>query len=273
MGKNERYKEDLGMSRSFLIASGKGGVGKSTIAVSLAQALAARGLSVALMDADTGLRCMDLMLNMQDKVVYDFADVLDKRCTLQEAMYRVPGNGQLYLLSASQILRAAEIRPKGVLKVTQALNRMYDVVILDCPAGLGRNLKVNLGSVDEYILVATPDDIAIRDVERMGQLLREYTMDHPKIIFNRVDARMVRRGEMISPQDAALMLDMPLCGVVPDSDMVYRGLLRHKTAYDCGDKKVKAAFERIAKRLLGGDEPIKEEKPSPVEKFFLRPRM
>ena len=260
------------MSRSFLIASGKGGVGKSTIAVSLAQAFAQKGLSVALMDGDTGLRCMDLMLNMQDKVVYDFADVLEKRCLLQEALYRVPGYDSLYLLSASQILRAAEIRPKDVQKVTQALLRTYDIVILDCPAGLGRNLKINLGSVDEYLLVATPDDVAIRDAERMGQLLREYQVEHPRIIFNRIDKTMIKRGEMIAPQMAAQVLDMPLGGVVPDSDLVYRALLRHESAYQCGDKRVKAAFDRMANRLLGADEPVPDDRPSPVEKFFLRSR-
>ena len=261
------------MSRSFLIASGKGGVGKSSVAASLGQALAKRGLSVALMDADTGLRCMDLMLGIQDKVVFDFADVMEKRCLLQEALYPVPGYGSLFLLSASQILRAAEIRPKDVQKVTQALNRTFDIVLVDCPAGVGRNLKVNLGSVEEYILVTTPDDIAMRDAERTCQVMGEHEIFHPHLILNRTDKHMIRRGEMISPQQASMVLDAPLLGAVPDSDKVYRGLMRHKTAYECGDKQVRLAFERIADRLMGETLPVKEVKQSPVERFFLRARM
>ena len=187
-------------------------------------------------------------------------------------MKRTNKDTLLSSFSASQILRAAEIRPKDVQKVTQALLRICDIVILDCPAGLGRNLKINLGSVDEYLLVATPDDVAIRDAERMGQLLREYTVDHPRIIFNRIDKSMIKRGEMIAPQLAAQVLDMPLGGVVPDSAMVYRALLSHKSAYQCGDKKVKEAFDRMARRLLGTEEPVPDYRPSPVEKFFLRSR-
>ena len=105
------------MGECFLIASGKGGVGKSTIAVSLAQALCARGARVALMDADVGLRCADLMLNLQDRVVYDFADVMDRRCELEDALYAAPGAPGVRLLAASQMTRASQIRPKDVCRV------------------------------------------------------------------------------------------------------------------------------------------------------------
>lgn len=261
------------MSRSFLIASGKGGVGKSSIAASLGQALSKRGLRVVLLDGDTGLRCMDLMLGLQDKVVYDFQDVCEKRCLLQEALYAVPNYPNLYLLSASQIMRAAQIRPKDVQKVTESLSRTFDIVLIDCPAGLGRNLKVNLGSVEEYILVTTPDDIAMRDAERTCQVMGEHEIFHPSLIVNRWDKTMVRRGEMLSPKDIASVLDVPLLGCVPESDRVYPGLLRRRTAYECGDKHLKKAIERIAARLMGENVPLPEVKQGPVEKFFLRSRL
>ena len=261
------------MSRSFMIASGKGGVGKSSIAASLGQALANKGLRVVILDADTGLRCQDLMLGLQDKVIYDFQDVCEKRCMLQDALYPVQGYGSLFLLSASQIMRAAEIRPKDVKRVTDSLARTFDMVLVDCPAGVGRGLKVNFGSVEEYILVTTPDDIAMRDAERTCQVMGEHEIFHPHLIVNRWDKRMVKRGEMLSPQMAAMALDLPLLGAVPESDMVYRGLLRHKTAYECGDKQVKKAFERIAARLMGEQLPVPEDKVSPVERFFLRSRI
>ena len=256
-----------------MIASGKGGVGKSSIAASLGQALAKKGLRVVILDADTGLRCQDLMLGLQDKVIYDFQDVCEKRCMLQDALYPVQGQGSLFLLSASQIMRAAEIRPKDVKKVTDSLARTFDIVLVDCPAGVGRGLKVNFGSVEEYILVTSPDDIAMRDAERTCQVMGEHEIFHPHLIVNRWDRRMVRRGEMLSPQMTAMGRDLPLLGAVPESDRVYRGLLRHQTAYECGDKQVKQAFDRIAARLMGETVPVPEEKVSPVERFFLRSRI
>ncbi|MBE5776173.1 MAG: septum site-determining protein MinD [Clostridiales bacterium] len=258
------------MSRSFLIASGKGGVGKSSVAASLGQALASRGLRVVIVDCDTGLRCQDLMLGLQDKVIYDFQDVCEKRCMLQEALYPVQGWGSLFLLSASQIMRAAEIRPKDVQKIAASLGRTFDIVLLDCPAGVGRSLKVNFGSVEEYILVTTPDDVALRDAERTCQVMAEHEILHPHLIVNRWDKNMVRRGEMQSPRQLAMALDLPLLGAVPESEHVYRGLLRHQTAYQCGDKQVKMAFDRIASRLMGDQVPVPDEKLSPVRRFFLR---
>lgn len=263
----------MDMGECFLIASGKGGVGKSTIAVSLAQALCARGARVALMDADVGLRCADLMLNLQDRVVYDFADVMDRRCELEDALYAAPGAPGVRLLAASQMTRASQIRPKDVCRVVEALKRSHDIVLVDCPAGVGRSLKINLETLGEFILVATPDDIALRDAERVAQLLSERGKLHPYLICNRTDRRLVRQGVMAAPQTLAETLDMPLLGAVPDSPRVYTGLLRHQTAYHCGDRRVRAAFDRIAARLMGVETAVPDDRPGPVTRFFCRPDM
>ena len=263
------------MSKTYLIMSGKGGVGKSTAAASLAAAFSERGISCALMDGDVGLRCADLLLDMQNKVIYDFMDLIEGSCGIDEALYEVPGmgRGQVCLLATSQMLRASQVKPADVKKATEEMKKRFGAVIIDGPAGIGRNLKVLLDAADECVMVATPDDISLRDAEKTGEVLREYEKDHPRLLLNRVDPFMVRTGEIASPQDTATALDMPLLGVIPESSEIYPALLRHRCAYYSGDAGVKKAFDLALSRLLGTEIPFKKMKMSPVVRFFNRKRM
>ncbi len=262
------------MSKTYLILSGKGGVGKSTTAVSLAAAFSERGISCALMDGDVGLRCADLMLNMQDRVVYDLLDLCEGNCRVEDALYDVPGMGQgrVALLSTSQFLRASQVRPKDIRKITGEMKKSFGAVIIDGPAGIGRNLKVLIEAADECIMVATPDDISIRDAEKTGEVLREHEKDHPRLILNRVDTYLVRSGAVPPPEAIAASLDMPLTGVIPESREVYPAMLRGCCAYYSGDKKLKTAYDRTLSRLLGEDVPFERIKMSPVVRFFSRGR-
>ena len=260
------------MSKTYLILSGKGGVGKSTTAVSLAAAFSERGLSCAVMDGDVGLRCADLMLNMQDKIVYDFMDLCEGNCELADALYDVPwmGPGRVSLLATSQMLRASQVRPKDVKKITGEMKKHFGAVIIDGPAGIGRNLKVLIDAADECIMVATPDDISLRDAEKAGEVLREHDKDHSWLVLNRLDPFLVRSGVISSPKDISTALDMPLLGVIPDSSEIYPAMLRRRCAYYSGDRKVKKAFDRTVSRLLGADVPFRDIKMSPVIRFFNR---
>ncbi len=263
------------MSKSYLILSGKGGVGKSTAAASLAAAFSERGISCVLMDGDVGLRCADLMLDMQDRVIYDFMDLCEGSCRLEDALYPVPGMGpgEVRLLATSQMLRASQVRPKDVRKITEQIKKRFGAVIIDGPAGIGRNLKVLIDAADECIMVATPDDISLRDAEKAAGVLREHEKDHPGLILNRVDPMLVRAGVIPPPEETAAALDMPLLGVIPESGDIYPAVFRHRCAYYSGDKKVRQAYDRTLSRLLGAQVPFREMKMSPVVRFFSRRRM
>lgn len=250
--------------------SGKGGVGKSTIAAALAEYYARQGKSTVLVDGDTGLRCADLMLNAQNQVLYDLGDVIEKSCGMDQALVLVPDISNLCLLAAPQLMKPSDLKAKDVGRVVTRLAEEKDIVILDAPAGIGRGLKNLLGAAAEPVIVATPDDVSVRDAEKLGALLNERDEPHPGIVFNRADKALVRRGEMAPPRLLAQALDMPLLGIVPDSRSVYRALLRHQTVLSCGDEQVVHAVAILAKRLMGQEAELPVYASSPILRFFHR---
>ncbi len=256
------------MARIFVLMSGKGGVGKSTLSSSLAVHYARKGLKTTLLDGDIGLRCADLMLGLQDRVVFDLGDLLENHCAPEKALVSPAALPRLSLLAAPQLLRPSDIKEKDFLRVVKRLSDRQDILLIDAPAGIGRGLKNLLGTAGKSILVATPDDVSVRDAERLAALLAERGEMHPGIIFNRVNRRLIRRGEMTPPAALAAALDLPLMGVLPESPEIYRALLSHKTALDCGDKQVAQAVENIAARLLGADVPLPNDAPRAFLRFF-----
>ena len=261
------------MGRAYLIASGKGGVGKSTVASSLALALKARGVSTVLFDGDVGLRCADLMLNMQDQVVFDLEDILSGAVSIENALYPVGGpNSCLSLLATSQTLRAGEVRAKDVRKVAEKLKARFDVVIIDGPAGIGRNLKLLTGAADDVILVCNSDPVSVRDTEKTAEVLRDLHA-HPYLIVNRLVKKEVLRGRATPPKALAESMDLRLLGMVRESLLVPRALLDNKSAYEAGDAAVKSAFDRIASRLMGEDVPLPRAEKSAVMSFFTGRRL
>ncbi|NLD83121.1 MAG: P-loop NTPase [Clostridiales bacterium] len=260
------------MGRIFSIMSGKGGVGKSTVASALAEYYARRGMTTVLLDGDTGLRCADLMLGAQNQVLYDLGDAAEKRCPLEKALVKVNGIPKLELLAAPQMMKPSDLKADAVGRLITVLSEDRDVVILDAPAGVGRGLKNLLGAAAEPVIVATPDDVSVRDAEKLGALLDKRQEPRPVIVFNRVDRALVRRGEMTPPQELAQMLDMPLMGILPESRAVYRALIRHQRVLECGDEKIVNAVAVLARRLLGEEAALPEYVRSPILRFFSRGR-
>jgi len=162
------------------------------------------------------------------------------------------------------------MKAKDLGRLITTLSDMRDVLILDAPAGIGRGLKNLLGAAAEPVIVATPDDISVRDAERLGMLLNERDEPRPVIVFNRVNKGLIRRGEMASPAALAQTLDMPLAGVVPESKMVYRAVLKHLRPLQCGDEQVTDAIATLGLRLLGQDARLPVMEPSPILRFFNR---
>ena len=259
------------MSQSVLIASGKGGVGKSTLTANLGAALARRGCGVVIIDADIGLRSQDAFLGLENSVVYDLIDVAEKECTLEQALLETPSVPNLKLLPAAQFARVKSLDCDRLRKILKTLKQSCDYVLIDSPAGIEKGFRnlLNAG-VDQIILITTPDDLCIRDVERAAQVIESKGLPRPQLIVNRLDNELIRNHEMISARIIADSLDLPLLGEIPEDPVVYRSVLRHSlfSDYDC---KARGAVLRIAGRILGDTVPFPEigtEKVSLLHKLF-----
>ena len=246
------------MSRSILIASGKGGVGKSVFTANLGAALAGMGASVVIIDADIGLRSQDAFLGLENFVIYDLIDVAEKDCTLDQALLECPSVSGLMLLPAAQFARVKNLDSGRLRKILRSLKAKHDYILIDAPAGIEKGLRnlMNAGT-DESILLVTPDDICIRDAERTAQVFDGKDLSRPRLVVNRLDNDLISRGEMISARVIADTLDLPLLGEIPEDPAVYRSILRHKLFMDF-DCPARSALLRIASRLQGTSVPFPE---------------
>lgn len=246
------------MSRCIAVASGKGGVGKSVITANLSAALALSGAKVLIIDADIGLRSQDALLSLENRVVYDLIDLARGDCAPEQAVLPCEQIPSLFLLPAAQFERVKSLEPKKLAKIIRAFRDSYDFIIIDCPAGIERGLRnvLNAG-IDETVLVVTPDDISVRSAERTAQVLEAKKAPRPVLIVNRLDASLVRSGEMMSPRTVSQVLDLQLLGVIPEDPAVYRAQLKHGlfVNYQC---EARAAVLRIASRIRGAHTPIRE---------------
>ncbi|MGI6670108.1 MAG: P-loop NTPase [Christensenellales bacterium] len=245
------------MSKAWLLASGKGGVGKSSIAAGLAVSLAKRQQHVLLMDADVGLRSLDLMLGMQDNVLYELHDCLSHACTLEEALVQHPQYPLLSLLSAGQSAKPKDFDKPELAELMAQLRTRFDVIIVDGSAGIGRNLKCFAAVVDEIIVVATADEVSLRDAEKTAALLRTQTNRTPFLMLNRVSPGLIATGTLEAPQEISARLDLPLLGAIPDSFRVYPAMLQGQTMAECGSDEVASALRSAARRMQGEEVPLR----------------
>jgi len=243
------------MSQAWMILSGKGGVGKSMVTSSLALALARRDMKCCCVDADMGLRSLDMLYNMHNKVVYDALDVARKDCKIKYALIPHTASENLTLLPASQLGDVSAMHAGDMERIVKKLKKRSAYVLLDAPAGIGKGVRNLLSSVDHSILVTTADDVAIRDAERVIAMLEEAGKNRPLLVVNRVIPEMVAAGEMYSPQTVASTLDVPLLGFVPDDRSVIAAINRHESfmQHECPAQQ---AMNRIAQRFLGEHVPM-----------------
>ena len=239
------------MSVTYLFASGKGGVGKSTVTANLAVLLARSGRRTVLIDADIGLRSQDLFLNMENRVVYDLVDVARGRCLLSQAVLSSLEIPDLRLLPAAQFSRCRDLDPKKLKQLLSLLKKESDYILIDCPAGIERGLRnvLNAGA-DETVLVVTPDDLCIRGAERVAALIEEKELSRPRLIVNRLDNDLIHSGEMYSARTVSDLLNLALLGEIPEDRGIVVAQLRHRLVVDyvC---EAREALLRIADRLRG----------------------
>lgn len=240
------------------ITSGKGGVGKTTATANIGAALAAAGQKVVCIDADIGLRNLDLVLGLENRIVYDLVDVVEGRCRLRQAMVRDKRLETLFLLPAAQTRDKTAVSPSDLVRVCDELRTEFDWILIDSPAGIERGFRNAIAPADEVIVVTNPEVSAVRDADRIIGLVEAEEKGPLHLVINRLDPNLVKRGEMLSAQDVQELLAIPLLGIVPEDDSVVIHTNKgHPVALE-ERSKAGLAFRNIAARLMGRPVPLED---------------
>jgi septum site-determining protein MinD len=253
--------------RAIVVTSGKGGVGKTTTTANLGTALAQRGLRVALVDADVGLRNLDIVLGLESRVKYHVLDVLEEKVELNEALVADKHSDTLYLLAAAQSREKDEVDTEKMRALIEQLRSSFDYVLIDCPAGIEMGFKNAVIGAQEAIVVCTPEVSAVRDVDRVVGLLGNRFK--PQLIINRLRPQLVKKGKMLSVEDVNAILRLPLLGVIADEPEIIITTNKGEPLALRRDGETANAYHAIAARLAGDDvaAPSPQFKESLMDKF------
>ncbi len=238
-------------ARRIVITSGKGGVGKTTTTANLGATLASRGKRVCLVDADIGLRNLDLVLGLEKRIVFDLVEVVEGRCQLRQALIKDKRFGEsLAILPAAQTRDKTSVSETQFATVIDGLAEMFDYVFIDCPAGIEHGFRNAIAGAREAIIVTTPEVSAIRDADRVIGKLNEKGLPM-RMIVNRIRPDMVRNGDMLSVDDVCEILSIELLGIVPDDEDVIDTTNRGEPLVLSPDSRLAAIYAKIARRLEG----------------------
>lgn len=241
------------LGRAIVITSGKGGVGKTTTTANLGTALAKRGARVVLVDADVGLRNLDIVMGLESRVKHHVLDVLEEKATLDEALVRDKHSQTLNLLAAAQTREKDDVDTEKMRLLIESLRERFDYVLIDCPAGIEMGFKNAVVGAQEAIVVCTPEVSAVRDVDRVVGLLGNQFS--PQLIINRVRPQLVKKGKMLSVDDVNSILRLPLLGVIADEPDVIVSTNKGEPLALRTDTATAAAYHAIAARIAGEDVP------------------
>lgn len=257
--------------RVITITSGKGGVGKTTTTANVGAALAARGKSVVLVDADIGLRNLDIVLGLENRIVYDIVDVVEGRCRLRQALIRDKRLANLALIPAAQTRDKEAVSPEQMRQLCDELRQQFDFILIDSPAGIERGFRNAIAGADEVLVVTNPEVSAVRDADRIVGLVEAAELPPPRLVVNRIDPELVRRGDMLSVDDVLEILAIPLIGIVPADETIVTATNRGEPVALDPASRAGQAFRDIAARLLGEDVPFQPlEAPDGVWRRMLR---
>ncbi|HLU08593.1 MAG TPA: septum site-determining protein MinD [Oceanobacillus sp.] len=238
------------------VTSGKGGVGKTTTTANIGVALAKLNQRVTLIDADIGLRNLDIVMGLENRIVYDLVDVVEGRCKLRQAMIKHKQLPELYLIPAAQTRDKTAVSPADMIQLTDQLRQEMDFILIDCPAGIERGFRNAIAPADEVLIVTNPEVSAVRDADRIIGLLEAENKGPAKLILNRVKSEMVRKGEMMSAEDVTDILAIKLIGIVPEDDSVVSSSNAGTPLSLADNSRAAVAFRNIARRLMGENVPF-----------------
>ena len=208
------------MSEVIVVTSGKGGVGKTTTAANIGTGLAMLGKKVAVVDTDIGLRNLDVVMGLENRIVYNLVDVIYGNCRLKQALIRDKRYNNLYLLPSAQTKDKTAVTPEQMVKLTEEMSNYFEYIILDCPAGIEQGFKNAIAGADRAIVVTTPEVSAIRDADRIIGLLEANDIAQIELIINRIRPDMIQKGDMMSVDDVIEILAVHLLGIIPDDQQI-----------------------------------------------------
>ena len=254
---------------NLMAASGKGGVGKTTTSANIGCGLALEGKKVVLVDSDIGLRNLDVVMGLENRIVYDLVDVIEGTCRLKQALIKDKRYPGLFLLPAAQTRDKNAVSPEQMKKLCQNIKDMgFEYIIIDCPAGIEQGFKNAVAGADRAVVVTTPEVSAVRDADRIIGLLEANGISNPGLIVNRLRVDMVKRGDMMSVDDVKEILSVDVLGVVPDDEDVVITTNKGEPAVTEENSRAGRAYRNITLRLMGEEVPFMDL--SENEGFFGR---
>ncbi|WP_028561853.1 septum site-determining protein MinD [Paenibacillus pinihumi] len=243
------------MGDAIVITSGKGGVGKTTTSANVGTALALLGKKVCMVDTDIGLRNLDVVMGLENRIIYDLIDVAEGRCRLNQALVKDKRFDELYMLPAAQTKDKHAVTPEQVKDIIMELKKDFDFIIIDCPAGIEQGFRNAIAGADRAIVVTTPENAAVRDADRVIGLL-EQSQISAKLIINRIRQTMVKSGDMLDIDEICQVLAIDLVGIVPDDERVIKAANTGEPTVIDPSSKAAIAYRNIARRILGDMVPL-----------------
>lgn len=243
------------MSEVIVITSGKGGVGKTTTTANIGTGLALLGFRVVLIDTDIGLRNLDVVMGLENRIIYNLVDVIEGNCRMKQALIKDKRYPNLYLLPSAQTRDKSSVRPEQMIKLADDLREDFDYILLDCPAGIEQGFQNAIAGADRALVVTTPEVSAIRDADRIIGLLEAVQIQEIDLIINRIRMDMVRRGDMMSVDDVTDILAVPVIGVVPDAEDIVISTNQGEPLVGT-DSMTGQAYLNICKRVTGESVPL-----------------
>lgn len=242
--------------RIIVITSGKGGVGKTTTTANLAVALASLGYKTVAVDGDVGLRNLDVIMGLENRIVYTLVDVVEGNCRLNQALIRDKRRDNLYLIPTAQSRTKDSVTAEQMMKLCGELRKEFDFVLIDSPAGIEAGFRNAAIGADEALVVTTPEVSAVRDADRIIGLLESMDKAPIKLVINRIKADMVKRGDMLGVQDVLDILAVDLIGVIPDDESIVVSSNKGEPLTFAGNSLAAQAYKNIAERITGKDIPL-----------------
>ncbi|MDD3415771.1 MAG: septum site-determining protein MinD [Lachnospiraceae bacterium] len=249
------------MCEVIVVTSGKGGVGKTTTSANIGTGLSECGKRVVMIDTDIGLRNLDVVMGLENRIVYNLVDVIEGNCRIKQALIRDKRHPSLYLMPSAQTRDKTAVKPEQMKKLIFEMRQDFDYIILDCPAGIEQGFKNAIAGADRALIVTTPEVSAIRDADRIIGLLEANDISKIELIVNRLRVDMIKRGDMMTVEDVIEILSIPLIGAVPDDENVVIATNQGEPLVGNGTLSGKA-YQNICHRILGEEIPIMDLEPN-----------